>query len=82
MRRKPISTRELRRRIKLAETLADIRQQKIEVLLVENAQLKRQLEARLDTSMIRERQELATKVGRMFEACADMIHVVIGKEVM
>jgi len=54
----------------------------INQLTKENDELHRKLQARLDASMLDARLKLAPTIAQMVEACARMIHVVIGKEVM
>lgn len=65
----------------LTRDYAEIRREN-ETLDKENAALVTKMQQRIDLSMLTERRQLCSQVGQMVEACAKMIHVVVGKEVM
>lgn len=74
-----------RRRTKLERELLQAQADDLSVIRMyerENTELKQKLQQRLDVSMLEQRNKLASNIGQMVQALAQMIHVVIGKEVM
>lgn len=76
------TVKSLQRELKTARELNDAIRTSERALRIENDNLKKQLQQRIDDKMLSERQKLCNSLGQMMEATSKAVMYIVGKEVL